>query len=249
MKIIYLDCFSGISGDMFLGAMADMCVNFSTLSSGLAMLDIEGLSLKSRKTHKRGIACTKVDVIAPDTKEERHLSDIVEILDKSDLSPDVKKTARAIFRRLAAAESKVHGIQVDEVHFHEVGALDTIADVVGAAICYKDSGAQALYASPVNVGSGFVKSAHGMLPVPAPATLELLKGIPIYSTGVHAELVTPTGAAILAELGSSFGPMPHMKVEYTGYGAGTKDLETPNLLRASLGELITKTPPISPTGH
>ena len=242
MKIIYLDCFSGISGDMFLGAMADMCVNFSTLSSGLAMLDIEGLSLKSRKTHKTGIACTKVDVVVPDTKEERHLSDILEILEKSGLEPDIKKTSRAIFRRLAAAESKVHGIPLEEVHFHEVGALDTIADVVGAAICYKDSGAQALYSSPVNVGGGFVKTAHGTLPVPAPATLELLKGIPVYSSGVHAELVTPTGAAILAELCSNFGPMPHMKVEYTGYGAGTKDLETPNLLRASLGELIAGAP-------
>lgn len=238
MKIIYLECFSGISGDMFLGAMADMCVNFSTLSSGLAMLNIDGLTLKSRKTRKCGIACTKVDVVAPDTTEERHLSDILEILDASDLTPDVKKIARAIFRRLATAESKVHGMPVEEVHFHEVGALDTIADVVGAAICYKDSGAHALYASPVNVGSGFVKTAHGMLPVPAPATLELLKGVPIYSSGTHAELVTPTGAAILAELSAGFGPMPHMQVEYTGYGAGTKDLEMPNLLRATYGEML-----------
>ncbi len=141
-----------------------------------------------------------------------------------------------IFYRLSRAESKVHGVPVEEVHFHEVGALDTIAAIVGAVICYKASGAEALYSSPVNVGGGLIITTHGILPVPAPATLELLKGVPVYATGTEAELVTPTGAAILSELCSGYGPMPRMRVEKTGYGAGAKDLGTPNLLRAVLGE-------------
>lgn len=240
MKIIYLDCFSGISGDMFLGAMVDMGIDIKTLSAELSKLGLREIELKAAKVKKHGISGTKVDVVIPDTTKGRHLSDILEIIDKSQLSPDIKEASGKIFKRLAAAESKVHDIPVEKVHFHEIGALDTIADVVGAVICYKLSGAEALSSSPVNVGSGFVKTAHGMLPVPAPATLELLKGVPIYSSGIEAELVTPTGTAILTELCSGYGPMPHMRIEKTGYGAGTKELEAPNLLRASLGEKLEK---------
>ncbi|HTY91092.1 MAG TPA: nickel pincer cofactor biosynthesis protein LarC [Methanocella sp.] len=239
MKIIYLDCFSGISGDMFLGAMVDMGIPIGTLASGLYGLGLD-IRLDVKKVRKHGIAGTKLDVIAPDTAHERHLSDILEIIDASALESDIKAASGNIFRRLAEAEAKVHGISAEEVHFHEVGALDTIADVVGAAICYKASGAEALFSSPVNVGSGFVKTSHGLLPVPAPATLELLKGASIYSTGIQSELVTPTGAAILAGLCGGYGPMPYMTAEKTGYGAGTKDLEAPNLLRAVLGEKIQK---------
>lgn len=239
MKIIYLDCFSGISGDMFLGAMVDMGIPVDTLASGLYGLGLD-IQLNINKVRKHGIAGIKVDVVIPDTAHERHLSEILEIIDGSALESDIKQTAGRIFRRLGEAEAKVHGIDIEKVHFHEVGALDTIADVVGAAICYKASGAETLYSSPVNVGSGFVKTSHGLLPVPAPATLELLKGASIYSTGIQAELVTPTGAAILAELCAGYGPMPHMQAEKTGYGAGTKDLEAPNLLRAILGEKIQK---------
>lgn len=235
MKILYLDCFSGISGDMFLGAMVDLGIELTVLSSGLAGLGLD-IGLTARKVNKHGISGTKVDVIVPDTAEERHLTDILDILDKSTLPDDIRSISASVFRRLADAEAKIHGVAVEKVHFHEVGALDTIADVVGAAICYRASGTEALYASPVNVGSGFVKTSHGLLPVPAPATLELLKGAPIYSTGIEAELVTPTGAAILAELCAGYGPMPRMRVEKTGYGAGTKDLGMPNLLRAMLGE-------------
>lgn len=235
MKILYLDCFSGISGDMFLGAMVDAGVNAEALRDGLKKLGVEGMRVEVSKVTRAGIAGTKVDIIAEETKEERHLSDIVDIIERSGLSPGVRKTARGIFRRLASAESKVHGIGMEEVHFHEVGAIDAIADVVGAAICLELSGAEAVYSSPVNVGEGFVKTAHGLLPVPAPATLELLKGAPIYSTGIKLELVTPTGAAILSEISKGFGPLPHMTVKATGYGAGSKELETPNLLRAVLG--------------
>lgn len=236
MKALYIDCFSGISGDMFLGAMVDMGVSVDALSTGLQALGIQGLAVTANRVTKNGISATKVDVIAPDTEEERHLSEIVSIIDASSLSPDVRKLSRAVFRRLAAAEAKVHGIPVEQVHFHEVGALDTIADVVGAAICIKEAGIDEIMASPVNVGGGFVHTSHGMLPVPAPATLELLKNIPVYSTGAQGELVTPTGAAILAEISKGFGPMPPMHVEKTGYGAGMKDFDAPNVLRVIAGE-------------
>jgi uncharacterized protein (TIGR00299 family) protein len=239
MKIIYLDCFSGISGDMFLGAMIDLGIPLEMLGSGLSALGLD-IRLEAAKVRKHGIAGTKVDVIVPDTAEERHLAEILGIIAESRLPEDVKELSSRIFRRLGEAESKVHGVPVEEVHFHEIGALDTIADVVGASICYKASGAEALYSSPVNVGSGFVRTSHGLLPVPAPATVELLKGAPIFSTGIQAELVTPTGAAIIAELCGGYGPIPDMIVEKTGYGAGSKDLAAPNLLRAMLGEKSLK---------
>lgn len=243
MKIIYLDCFSGMSGDMFLGAMVDMgVVDLNTLSSGLSGLGV-GISILAKRVSRHGIAGTKADVIAPDTAEERHLADIIEIIGNSGLPEDIRSLSGNIFRRLADAESKIHGVPVEDVHFHEVGALDTIADVVGAAICYRASGAEALYSSPVNVGGGLVETSHGILPVPAPATLELLRGVPVYATDIEAELVTPTGAAILSELCSRYGPMPHMRVEKAGYGAGSKDLMTPNLLRAVLGEKLDRAHP------
>lgn len=235
MKIIYVDCFSGISGDMFLGAMVDMGVSIGMLSSAMARLNLD-IKVTAEKVNKQGIVGTKVNVQVPDTKEHRNLPDIMNIINKSQMLDEVRTTAGNMFKRLAEAESKVHGVPVENVHFHEIGALDTIADIVGAAFCYKVLKAEGLYSSAVNVGSGTVKTAHGILPVPAPATLELLKGVPIYSTGVNAELVTPTGAAILTELSLGYGPMPNMSVEKTGYGAGSKDLETPNLLRAVIGE-------------
>jgi uncharacterized protein (TIGR00299 family) protein len=219
--------------------MVDMGIPVETLASGLYGLGLD-IRLDVNKVRKHGIAGTKLDVIIPDTANERHLTEILDIINGSALESDIKETAGRIFRRLGEAEARVHGIGIEKVHFHEIGALDTIADVVGAAICYKLSGAEALYSSPVNVGSGFVKTSHGMLPVPAPATLELLKGASIYSTGIQAELVTPTGAAILAELCKGYGPMPHLQAEKTGYGAGTKDLEAPNMLRAILGEKVQK---------
>ncbi len=238
MKIIYLDCFSGISGDMFLGAMLDMGIlDINALSSGLSGLGLD-IRMEAKKVSRHGIVGTKADVIVPDTIEERHLADILKIIGGSRLPEDIKSLSGEIFRRLAEAESKVHGVPVEKVHFHEVGALDTIADVVGAALCYRASGAEALYSSPINVGGGLVKTAHGVLPAPAPATLELLKSVPVYSTGVEFELVTPTGAAILSELCKGYGPMPRMRVDMIGYGAGSKDPGTPNLLRAVMGEKI-----------
>lgn len=236
MKILYLNCFSGISGDMFLGAMLDLGVSPGALSAGLEALGIAGLEIKAAIVDKKDVRATKADVIAPDTAEERHLAEIIPIIRNSGLPADVTGLSEAVFRRLAVAEAKVHGTGVEHVHFHEVGALDTIADVVGAAICLKELAIGQVYASPVNVGGGRVRTSHGLLSVPAPATAELLRGTPSYGTDVKAELTTPTGAAILTEICKSFGPMPAMRVKKTGYGAGSMDLETPNVLMAVLGE-------------
>jgi uncharacterized protein (TIGR00299 family) protein len=236
MKILYLNCFSGISGDMFLGAMLDLGVSPDKLATGLESLGITGLTIEAAMVDKKGVKATKVDVIAPDNAGERHLADILSIIKNSGLPADVTGVAEAVFRRLAVAEAKVHGTGVEQVHFHEVGALDTIADVVGAALCLKELTIDRVYASPVNVGGGQVRTSHGVLPVPAPATAELLRDVPSYGTNVKAELTTPTGAAILTELCKGFGPMPAMRQEKTGYGAGSRDLETPNVLMAVLGE-------------
>jgi uncharacterized protein (TIGR00299 family) protein len=237
MKLLYLNCFSGISGDMFLGAMLDLGVSHRSLSSGLDSLGIAGLKIEAVAVDKNGVKATKAEVIAPDTAEERHLAEILAIIKNSGLSADITDLSEAVFRRLAVAEAKVHGTSVEHVHFHEVGALDTIADVVGAAICLKELGIDRVFASPVNVGGGRVRTSHGLLPVPAPATAELLRAVPYYGSDVKAELTTPTGAAILTEICKGFGPMPAMQVKKTGYGAGSKDLETANVLMAVLGEV------------
>jgi uncharacterized protein (TIGR00299 family) protein len=236
MKILYLNCFSGISGDMFLGAMLDLGVSRESLSAGLEMLGIAGLKIEAAAVDKKGFKATTAEVIAPDTAEERHLSEILTIIKNSGLPADIMSLSEAIFRRLGVAEAKVHGTTVEHVHFHEVGALDTIADIVGAAICLKELGIDQVYASPVNVGGGKVRTSHGLLSVPAPATAELLRNVPCYSTDVKAELTTPTGAAILTEICKGFGPMPAVQMKKTGYGAGSKDLDTPNVLMAVLGE-------------
>jgi uncharacterized protein (TIGR00299 family) protein len=238
MRILYLNLFSGISGDMFLGAMLDLGVDRGRLAAGLASLGIAGLEVRAAAVDKRGIRATHVDVIAPDAEEERHLAEILPVIRGSGLPTDVVFLAETIFRRLGAAEAKVHGTSIEEVHFHEVGALDTIADVVGAVICLKALEIDYVYASPVNVGGGKVRTSHGLLSVPAPATAELLRDVPHYGTDVRAELTTPTGAAILTEICKNFGPMPDMRTLRTGYGAGSKDLETPNVLMAVLGETI-----------
>ena len=240
MKTLYLNPFSGISGDMFLGAMLDVGVEVSRLSAGLDRLGIAGLRIDVAPVLKQGIAATKVEVVAPDTAEERHLAEILPIIEDSGLPARVTGLAVAVFRRLAVAEARVHGTGVEHVHFHEVGALDTIADVVGAAICLEEAGVARVCAAPVNVGGGRVRTSHGLLPVPAPATALLLRGAPTYASGVKAELTTPTGAAILMEICRGFGPMPAMRVEKVGYGAGSRDLAAPNVLMAVLGETDEK---------
>jgi uncharacterized protein (TIGR00299 family) protein len=234
--IAYFDCFSGISGNMVLGALLDAGLELEHLETELARLPISGYKLKIETVKRRGMQSTYVEVEVSEQGVERHLHHVEEIITGSDLPDKVKQRGLAIFRRLAQAEAKVHGAPVESIHFHEVGAMDAIVDVMGAAIGLWLLGVEKAYASPVHVGRGTVECAHGVLPVPAPATLELLRDVPVYGRDVDAELVTPTGAAILTTLAESFGEIPLMRVKQVGYGAGTRELPIPNLLRLSIGE-------------
>ena len=231
MRLAYFDCFSGISGNMVLGALLDAGLELDALKEALAGLRISGYEIKARKVKRRGIVGTLVDVRASKGEMERTLSDILEIIGESDLPEDVKERAGAVFTRLAEAEARVHGVSVEEVHFHEVGGLDAIVDVVGSVVGLRLLGVEEVYSSPLHLGRGFVECAHGLLPVPAPATLELVKGVPVYGWDIEVELVTPTGAAIITALAKSFGPLPSVRVERIGYGAGHRELRIPNLLR------------------
>jgi len=236
MKIAYFDCFSGISGDMILGALIDAGLDLKELDLELRKLKISGFKLKAEKTEKLGISGTKFKVDVTEHHVERHLKDMIEIVDQSELSDDVKNLSKKIFKELATVEAKIHNKNIEEIHFHEVGGLDSVIDVIGSLIGIKKLGIEGVHSSKVHVGTGFVECEHGTIPVPAPATLELLKEIPIYSEGIKAELVTPTGACILKTLSKSFGVMPEMKMKKIGYGAGSRDLEIPNLLRVYIGE-------------
>ena len=238
MKIAYFDCFAGASGDMILGALMDAGLSPETLKTELAKLDLTHYDLQLKKVVKRGLGGSQAVVIVDEEHHHhhRHLSQIEEIITASTLDELVKQKSVQIFRRLAEAEAKVHRTTIENIHFHEVGAMDAIIDVVGAVAGLTAMGIQKIYCSPLHLGTGTVECAHGTLPVPAPATAELVKGFPVYSTGVAGELLTPTGAAILTTLASDFGPMPAMSVECLGYGAGTADPPIPNLLRVSIGE-------------
>jgi len=238
MRIAYFDCFSGISGNMILGALLDVGLELDALRQALAGLKISGYEIKARRVVKKHIACTLVDVETREVGVERHLSDILDIIGESTLPGDVKQTCGRIFTRLAEAEAKVHGLDVEDIHFHEVGGLDAIVDVVGSVAGLKLLGIEEVYSSPLHLGRGFVECAHGRFPVPAPATLELVRGVPTYGRDVEAELVTPTGAAIITTLAKGFGPSPTMEVEAIGYGAGYRDLPIPNLLRVSVGRAL-----------
>jgi len=236
LKIAYFDCFSGVSGDMILGALVDAGLEVSELEAELSQLPVRGFRLQAEKTTRRGISGTKLSVITEEHRTERHLPDINEIIDRSALSDDIKNTSKRVFMELASVEARIHQKTVDEVHFHEISALDSIVDVVGSLLGLRKLGLGAVYASRIHVGTGFVECRHGTLPVPAPATLELLKGVPVYSKGIESELATPTGVAILKSVAKGFGPMPDMTVDRIGYGAGSRELEIPNLLRICIGE-------------
>jgi len=236
MKIAYFDCFSGVSGDMILGALLDAGLDIRELEAGLGKLKISGYKLKVERTARKGISGTKFSVDIIEQNVERRLKDIVEIIDQSDLDDDIKDLSKKTFKELATVEASIHGKSIDEIHFHEVGGLDSIIDVIGSLIGIKKLGIEATYSSKIHVGTGFLECQHGVLPVPAPATLALLKGIPIYSTGIEAELATPTGVCVLKTLSQDFGIMPEIKVEKVGYGAGSRELEIPNLLRVYVGE-------------
>ena len=238
MTVAYFDCFSGISGDMTLGAMVDLGVPVTWLKEQLVKLPLSGFDLVSGQVMRNGIQAVKVDVIYEETHHHRDYGHIKNLLTRSPLSDDVKNDSLAVFERIARAESKVHGCELDQVHFHEVGAVDAIVDIVGTCLAKAYLGIDAIMASRLPLGQGFVTCAHGTLPVPAPAVLEIVKGIPIYSGSQQKELVTPTGAAILAALAKGFAPMPSMEIEKIGYGAGTHELvDQPNALRVVLGTL------------
>jgi pyridinium-3,5-bisthiocarboxylic acid mononucleotide nickel chelatase len=236
MTIAYVDCFSGIAGDMVLGALIDLGVDEKFLTKELKKLPITGYSIEVKTVERNHIAAVDVYVVVKEEQHHRHLSDIKNILTRSTLPPEVKKQSQHIFANLAAAEAKVHRIAVEEVHFHEVGAVDSIIDIVGSVIGINYLGIEKLYCSPLPLGHGFVTCAHGILPLPAPATVELLKGIPVYSVDRDTEQVTPTGAAIVKTLAHQFGDMPPMKINRIGYGSGKIQSQFPSLLRVYLGE-------------
>ncbi len=238
MNIAYFDCFSGASGDMILGALLDAGLPLETLQAEIAKLGLDHYDLSVEKVVKKGMGGSQAMVSVDEDHHHhhhRHLHHIEKIIGGSKLGDRVKGDSLKIFHRLAEAEAKVHRTSVDKIHFHEVGAMDAIIDVVGSAAGFAALGIDEIHCSPLHVGSGTVECAHGTLPVPAPATMELIQGVPIYSTGVTGELLTPTGAAILTTLASGFGPMPAMTVDKIGYGAGTSEPAIPNLLRLCLG--------------
>jgi len=236
MRTAYFDCFSGASGDMILGALIDAGLSLRRLREELKRLRIPTVRLEIGRVLKKGISGTRVSVEGRDEKRShRNLKEVLRILRRSSVEPEVKEKSEEIFERIASVEAKIHHIPTEEVHFHELGGLDSIVDIVGAVWGIRELGIEKIHVSKVNVGTGFVKCEHGILPVPAPATLSLMEGKPIYSSGVERELLTPTGAAILSTLGSEFGSMPRIHVERIGYGAGRDDLPHPNLLRLIIG--------------
>jgi len=237
MRILYLDCFSGISGDMLIGALLNAGLSFNKLKKELSKLNIKDFTLEKVRTERSGISGIKFNVVTKNKVSFSKLKDIELLIQKSTLDNAVKKTAIEIFRNLAGAESRSHGVSVRNSHLHEVGEIDSIVDVVGAAIAINELKIDKIYASNLSVGRGKIKISHGVIPIPSPATITLLKEVPVRFTNIKKELITPTGAAILKTLASGFGEMPEMKIKKTGYGAGARDLKKqPNMLRAVIGE-------------
>jgi len=239
MKILYFDCFSGVSGNMILGAMVDAGIDIKALKKELKKLDLHGYSLKVSKVKRKGIKGTKVDVIVDKKKHlhHTHYKDIKRLIERSKLPEKIKEDSLSIFKNIAEAEAKIHRTSVDNVHFHEVGAVDSIVDVVGASICISLLNSDITLSSPINTGKGMVKTEHGLLPVPAPATTEMLKGFPSYSSDIEFELATPTGVGIITAMAKASNAIPVMKTNAIGYGAGSKDFsDSPNLLRIMIGE-------------
>lgn len=236
MRIAYFDCFAGISGDMTLGAVLDAGVDEARFRKELAKLPVE-FDLQVSKVVKQGIQATDVRVIVPHEHHHRRLNDIKALIEAAGLSDTIKARSTAVFQHLAEAEGAVHGTSPEEVTFHEVGAVDAIVDIVGSAIGLELLGVEEVFASPLPMGHGFVEAAHGKIPLPAPATVEILRGVPVYDAGIQGELVTPTGAAIIRTLATDFGEMPAMTLQTTAYGAGKSEFPFPNVLRVLIGEL------------
>ncbi|HEU4710882.1 MAG TPA: nickel pincer cofactor biosynthesis protein LarC [Pyrinomonadaceae bacterium] len=237
MKTLYFDCFAGASGDMILGAMVAAGVDANALREQLSLLNVEGFKIDFETVNRSGLSATYARVETVHEHKHRHLSDIRRIIEDSGVAPGAQDLALRIFTRLAEAEARVHNEPIEKVHFHEVGALDAIVDVVGAAICFDLMKIDRFVSSPLHVGSGMVQMAHGSFPVPPPAVTELLRGVPFYSGDIKGELLTPTGAAIITTVCKEFGPIPRIKTDRMGYGAGTREYEDfPNVLRVLIGE-------------
>lgn len=240
MKIAYFDTIAGISGDMVLGALISAGFLLDELTNEIKKLNLKGIELEATRIERNGISAIKLDVLVS-TKHyhHRHLKDILRIIDESNISIKAKENSKNIFMIIAHAEAKVHNIRIEKVHFHEVGAIDSIVDIVGAAICFEKLGIEKVFTSPVKLGSGkFVETEHGKLPLPSPATIEILKGYPTVLTDIPFELTTPTGAAIVKAISSGILKSEYLNIETIGYGAGSKEIpQVPNLLRVMIGEL------------
>lgn len=243
MKTVYFNCFSGISGDMCLGAFVDAGLDINVLSSELKKIPIDNYKLKAKKTIKGGITATKVDVLISERgnnyKRGRKWKDVAEIIESSQISENIKNKGLQLFKKLFEIEGRIHGQPYEEVHLHELSATDCIVDIFGTLIALDFFKAEKIYTSEINVGSGTVNTSHGLLPIPAPATLELLKGYPLYSSGIPFELTTPTGALIISGLNAIYSPLPAIIIEAIGHGAGEKDITgIPNFLRVLIGREI-----------
>ncbi|HDM67123.1 MAG TPA: nickel pincer cofactor biosynthesis protein LarC [Thermoplasmatales archaeon] len=237
--IAYFDCFSGICGDMILGALVDLGLRVDELLQEISKLGLSGYKVTARRIRVNGITATDIVIEVEEKQPHRTYLDIVGLIDESSLDEKIKETSKQVFHRLALAESKIHGVDINEVHFHEVGAIDSIIDIVGSIIGLEKLGTKEVISSPLPLGKGFIKCSHGIIPIPAPATVEILKGIPVYQTGREQELVTPTGAAIITTVARQFIELPMMRIHRVGYGAGKTKSMYPNLLRVFLGEKIS----------
>lgn len=238
MKVLYLDCSAGIAGDMLLGALFDAGVDPDLVKNGLASLNLNGYEMQVRKAASHGIAANSVQFNVVEEQPHRHLKDIMELIEAGSFSEHVKSLAGKVFSLLARAEAKVHGTTPDQVHFHEVGAIDSICDIVGTLLAVESLEVEKIICSPLSLGNGHVYCAHGRIPVPAPATLEIIKGVPVRRSDVEGELVTPTGAALAVTLSQEFSSLPSMVVDSVGYGMGTRDYGFPSVLRVIMGKAL-----------
>ncbi len=239
--LAYFDCFSGISGDMTLGALLDLGVPLQWLQDTLTGIPLGGFDIRISSVYRSGIRGNQVAILVDDDPHERNFADIKTIIAKSPLSDTVKSTSTAIFKRLAEAEGTIHGCLPEQVHFHEVGGIDAMVDIIGTALCLEYLGINQVAASKIPLGKGFANCRHGKLPVPSPATVAILNDVPVYGTEIEHELVTPTGAAIISTLAQTFGSLPEMRIQNIGYGAGERELESrPNLLRIITGEPVAQ---------
>ncbi len=236
MKTLYFDCIAGASGDMILGALIDAGLDADWLRAELAKLPITGWKLETKRVDKNGFTATKVDVLVGPQPHARPLPEIERVIRDSGIAPHIKTQAIEVVRIIGAEEARIHGMPIEEVHLHEVSGEDAIIDIVGSLLGVDHLGIQRIHSSPLPLGRGFIAGAHGQIPLPAPATVGILKGLPVVGSSVDAELVTPTGAALIKFLSTRFGPLPAMRLDAVGYGAGTWDLVIPNLLRVFIGE-------------